>query len=118
LGKIMVEESEVTFHDFSGVMASLREMTQGEGMLNTLFKDKELTEKFSMAMDRFDEITGTVQGIVQDVKEGRGVAGLLLQDEDLAEEVRKLIEQITGSVEDAREAAPLVSLGSFLFGVL
>ena len=46
------------------------------------------------------------------------VPGLILRNEELAAKITKIADHLLGSLEDAREAAPLSSLGTFLFGAI
>ncbi len=56
--------------------------------------------------------------LVDGARRGRGVAGWLLTDDEARRTVERLAKQLERAVEDAREAAPVTSVASFLFGQL
>ncbi|MBU0754319.1 MAG: MCE family protein [Planctomycetes bacterium] len=121
-GKLFVEESEKVFEDFAKILANGRDITNeirsGQGMLNTLIYDQTISMQLRGAAEKLAKIADDIDIVVQDVKDGKGPLGMILRDEELAIKVDQLIDSILGSIEDARESAPLVSLGSFLFGAI
>lgn len=122
VGKLFVEESEKAFDDFARIVSNGRDISEqirsGEGTLNTLLYDREMSSQLRSVAFKLAKIADDIDIIVQDVKDGKGPLGYILRDEELAAKVEKLIDSIIGSIEDARESAPLVSLGSFLFGAI
>ena len=41
------------------------------------------------------------------INEGEGMLGRLISDEELGEKLDRLLSQVTGAIEDARESAPV-----------
>lgn len=121
-GKLLSVESEQAFMDFSKTLANVREISDdvahGEGLVNALIKDPMMKDNLKRSLDRLDRITDQVGDLVADVKQGKGALGKILTDEEFGQKLDKLLDAVIGSVEDAREAAPLISLGSFLFGAI
>ncbi|HTE07005.1 MAG TPA: MlaD family protein [Planctomycetota bacterium] len=54
--------------------------------------------------------------VTESARSGHGVLGMLLTDDQLADDVRKIVKHALGAIEDARESTPVQSVGSFLFG--
>jgi len=90
----------------------------GKGPLGLILSDEKLRDDLARTVSNFAKISEDIGVVSHNLAEGRGLLAMLLSDEEIAMKVRKLLEQIMMSVEDAREAAPLGSLGSFLFGTI
>lgn len=115
IGKLLSEESTKTYEDFSKTIENARKIsdaiTTGDGVLSALLYDNELTAKIS-------KVVSDIEIMVQDVKDGKGPLGMILRSEDVALKLDQLLDSVLGSIEDARESAPLISMGSFLFGAI
>jgi len=121
-GKLLSEESNKTFDDIAHVVSNVREVsdqvTKGDGLLTALIYDTTMTEDARGTLSSAKVFTSDIQLIIQDVKDGKGPLGLVLRNQEVALKVERIIDAILGSIEDAREAAPLTSLGTFLFGAI
>ncbi len=89
---------------------------EGKGPLGLLLYDENLRAHIESAVENFEKVSASLGTIAQNLQEGKGLLGSLLADEELALKVNALLDQALMSLEDAREAAPLTSLGSYLFG--
>jgi len=121
LGKLMSDESNKVWDDFEGILADSRSITneivEGKGFLNDVVFSDEFSEKVN-------EIAENIRVIFLDLKDGKGALGVILRNEGVAEKlevimdrIEKIADHLLNGLEDAREAAPLNSLGSFLFGM-
>jgi len=54
--------------------------------------------------------------VMEPIEKSTGVLGYLINDQDAKLKMDRLISSTLGIIEDAREAAPITSLGSFIFG--
>ena len=68
------------------------------------------------------ELYETVRSIADDLsassralREGEGTIGKLVHDDELYEELRRALATLTGTLEEAREAAPITTLLNSLF---
>lgn len=69
------------------------------------------------ALDRVDRgLERFTTAVIDPIEEGRGLLGYVVNDPESRQKLERLISATLGIVEDAREAAPVTSLGSFLFG--
>lgn len=63
-----------------------------------------------------DIATKIEKNVIDPVAEGKGILGWLVNDESAKKKAERLVTATLGIIEDAREAAPVTSLGSFIFG--
>lgn len=63
-----------------------------------------------------DIATKIEKNVIDPVAEGKGILGWLVNDESAKKKADRLVTATLGIIEDAREAAPVTSLGSFIFG--
>jgi phospholipid/cholesterol/gamma-HCH transport system substrate-binding protein len=114
-GKLLSEASDKTYDDVAKIAENLRlisdGLVEGEGLLASLIFDRSLKVMVHETMARIDNM-------IKDVEEGKGPLGVILRNEDLSAKIIKIADHLLGSLEDAREAAPLSSLGTFLFGAI
>lgn len=69
------------------------------------------------ALVKFESLADSVQASILDpIQQSTGVLGYLINDPDAKKKVDRLVSATLGIIEDAREAAPITSLGSFIFG--
>lgn len=127
--------------DFSKMVTGLE---QGEGTIGKLLKDDAVYDDASVLManlrmlsDRLEQGTGTlgklmgedsemfgdleatlvaVRGISESINSGEGTIGRLVRDAKLYDEATLLVEDVRAAVDDLREASPITSFGSVLFG--
>jgi hypothetical protein len=115
LGKATMPESEQTWNDFQSLVSDVR---NGKGAIGKLFSDPEVEKSLVTIARRFASISDDVAAITGDARRGRGVLGLLVADDQARRIVERVINQLDRALEDAREAAPVSSVASFLFGQL
>jgi phospholipid/cholesterol/gamma-HCH transport system substrate-binding protein len=122
IGKLLGEESDALYGDVSATVANLKTyseaMTSGDGVLAAIAFDGELTAKVKSTVTEISEVAAKVNQVVTGIQEGKGALGVLLSDEEIATKLRRIVDHMLDGLEDAREAAPLRSLGSFLFGAI
>lgn len=94
---------------FESVQQALDKINGGEGLLARLFNDKELGDDARRVVHDLKEIVAGVQ-------RGEGTIGRLVKDETLVRNLERLVRQFSRLVEDAREAAPISTFSSVLFG--
>jgi phospholipid/cholesterol/gamma-HCH transport system substrate-binding protein len=122
LGKLTTEASDPLFADLSRLAADGRELVgdvrAGRGAIGRLFSDPEIERQVTEVVARFAGITSDAGALIDAARRGRGVLGLLLADDQARRNVERIIDQVGRAIEDAREAAPVSSVASFLFGQL
>ncbi|MFT7464156.1 MAG: phospholipid/cholesterol/gamma-HCH transport system substrate-binding protein [Pseudohongiellaceae bacterium] len=111
LGKL-VNDDELhgqvsSFMDDIAVLSG--DLREGKGTMGKLFSTDELHEN---ANEMIDIITDAASSL----REGDGLLARLIDDGELADTLESILDQVLGAIEDARETAPVQSLGSFLFG--
>ena len=118
LGKLLTESG---LHDdlqaaVQDVLAMVRDARDGKGTVGRLLVDESL---FVEARDFFStagRVGERIESIATDLQQGKGLLAALLSDEKLADDLRNILDQVLGAIEDARETAPVQSIGSLLFG--
>jgi hypothetical protein len=122
LGKATMPESEESWNDFKSILADGRslmtDVRNGKGAIGKLFSDPEVEKSLTTIARRFASITDDVAVLAGDARRGRGVVGLLLADDEARRTAERILNQLDRALEDAREAAPVSSVASFLFGQL
>jgi phospholipid/cholesterol/gamma-HCH transport system substrate-binding protein len=68
-------------------------------------------------VEPLEAIVADARALVQNTREGRGIAGMLLSDNESAALVRSILRNFARSLEDAREAAPIGTLIGVLIGI-
>jgi ABC-type transporter Mla subunit MlaD len=94
------------------------EARAGRGAIGKLFADPETEQQVQNIVLRFSSIATDVAVIVEGARRGRGVVGLLFTDDQARRTAERIIDQVARAIDDAREAAPVSSVFSFLFGQL
>jgi hypothetical protein len=80
--------------------------------------DPEVEAALVTIATRFASVATDASKLTDDARRGRGVIGWLFSDDEARRTVERLAKQLERAVEDAREAAPVTSVASFLFGQL
>jgi len=57
-----------------------------------------------------------VRSIAESIDAGEGTLGKLVRDAKLYDETTSLVEDVRAAVDDLREASPITSFGSVIFG--
>lgn len=112
LGKLF--QDETIYDDAKNVMANLNEVSDrlanGTGTLGKLMsEDDRLYEDLSATM-------AAARGISESINAGEGSLGQLVRDTKLYDEATMLVEDVRAAVDDLREASPITSFGSVIFG--
>jgi phospholipid/cholesterol/gamma-HCH transport system substrate-binding protein len=94
--------------DVRGVAADLR---KNESVLARLVSDGQMGSQFSSAI-------GSFSTFADGLATGEGTIARLINDPELYVEAKRLLSQAREAVEDAREAAPISSFTSVLFGAV
>ncbi|HVS17911.1 MAG TPA: MlaD family protein [Planctomycetota bacterium] len=118
------------------VRAALDKVTSGEGNLGKLIYDGEAMDHITSIFAKVDsgegdlgalihrtEVYDRLAGIADDLSEvsaglrsGRGTVGKLLVDDQLYVDLQRAVELVIRSLEEYREAAPVTTFTSVLFG--
>jgi ABC-type transporter Mla subunit MlaD len=115
LGKLTSPESDATWENFQSIVADAR---AGKGPLGLLLSDQETRERLRTGIDKFSRVADDFSAMSDGIRHGQGVLGYLVADDRARKTVERIVDQISRAVEDAREAAPVSSVASFLFGQL
>jgi phospholipid/cholesterol/gamma-HCH transport system substrate-binding protein len=112
VGKLLKDDS--VYENVHALTANFREISDrlvaGEGTLGKLM---------SPDSDVYDNLGATmvaVRSITESINEGKGTLGLLVRDAKLYDETTLLVEDLRAAIDDLREASPITSFGSVLFG--
>jgi hypothetical protein len=120
LGRLTKDESAPLVERLNSLLGDLSQMAaevnQGKGTLGRLIKDDQLGNKVASIVDRAEKAVADIAFFTEHVRQGGGTLGLLLFDEVTRERLVAVVDQLSGVIEDAREAAPVLSVASFLFG--
>lgn len=87
----------------------LARLDAGEGTLGKLFTDEALYDDLTRAAD-------DLAAVAAKLRNGEGTLGKLLTDEGFYEEAQRAMALVTKSLEEYREAAPISTMTSVLFG--
>lgn len=109
------EKVEATLLDIHAITDQVR---GGRGLVGRLVMNDELATTLDDVTRNVGDITSRLRALVVDVQAGRGIVGYLLADDAARREIVKIVRMIASTLEDIREAAPVSSVASFLFGSL
>ncbi len=99
------------------VAGYVRDATTNQDSLiyNLAYGDLGTTAK--SALTKIDEQVGRIgTSILDPIENSTGALGYLINDPESKQKLERLFSATLGIIEDAREAAPVTSLGSFIFG--
>lgn len=112
VGKLLMEDDVYT--DVSVLMSNARMLSDriaaGEGTLGALMTEND---------QLYDDLSATmvaVRDISESINAGEGTLGKLVRDAKLYNETTSLVEDVRAAVDDLREASPITSFGSVIFG--
>jgi phospholipid/cholesterol/gamma-HCH transport system substrate-binding protein len=80
------------------------------GLAGRLFADPEQSRLIR-------QVVADVAHVTHQLADGKGVFGVLINDEDLGMRLRRIFHQVSRAIEDAREAAPIATFVQVLIGV-
>lgn len=104
LGRLVVDDAIA-----SDVQEITRRLREGDGTLGKLLTEDEL-------YDRLAQVSADLQKASSAIAEGRGTLGRLLVEDEVYEDLRKALAVVTRSLEEFREAAPVTTFTSVIFG--
>ena len=93
----------------SDVRAITEAVATGRGSLGRLVQQPEL-------YDNLNELAVNLQEISSTLRAGEGTVGRLVMDDEIYDELRKAMGIVTRTLEEFREAAPVTTFTSVLFG--
>lgn len=99
--------------DLEAFTAQLRE---GQGVAGKLFSDAALAQEFESAITNFRSASESLSVVAAQVRSGEGTLGKLVMDTQLYDEALEGVRLISRTLEDYREAAPISTFTSVLFG--
>jgi phospholipid/cholesterol/gamma-HCH transport system substrate-binding protein len=112
VGKLLNDDA--VYDDAAAVMANLRGVTDrlaaGDGTLGKLLMDD------ATVYDNVDATMVAVREISESINAGDGTLGKLVRDAKLYDEATLLVEDVRAAIDDLREASPITSFGSVMFG--
>jgi len=112
VGKLLKDDA--VYVEVQAMTANFRaisdRLVSGEGTLGKLMSSD------SGVYDDFGATMGAVRSITESVNEGEGTLGRLVRDAKLYDETTLLVEDVRAAIDDLREASPITSFGSVLFG--
>lgn len=91
------------------IEVAIDKLNNGQGLLPRLLNDKELG-------DEAKDLVHKLNNIISTIDRGEGTLGKLVKDDQLIRGLERVVRQISRSIEDAREAAPIATFSSVLFG--
>jgi phospholipid/cholesterol/gamma-HCH transport system substrate-binding protein len=114
LGRLLVKDDGQLYEDSKAFMANLREVSQdiaeGKGALGQMISGgDDAYADMQSAMEN-------IRSITEAINKGDGTLGRLVRDAELYDETALLVEDVRAAVDDLREASPITSFGSVLFG--
>ena len=114
LGKLLAKDDGQMYEDGKALMANIRTISQnladGKGTLGQLMSGDE------MAFQDLQATLASARSISESINKGEGTLGRLVRDAKLYDETTLLVEDVRAAVDDLREASPITSFGSVLFG--
>lgn len=114
LGKLLIADDGQLYDDGTALMGNLRIISQnlaeGQGTLGKLISGDDV------AYQDMEATLAAIRSISESISEGEGTLGRLVRDAKLYDETTLLVEDVRAAVDDLREASPITSFGSVLFG--
>ncbi|MFH0946802.1 MAG: hypothetical protein V2A76_16530 [Planctomycetota bacterium] len=121
IGKLMDDSENSIGVKTERLVASVGDMVEAsKNNVDSLFYNLFYGDLGGTVRRAADNIDGVVdsfsRNVMRPIESSSGVLGYLINDKDAKLKLDRLISATLGIVEDAREAAPITSLGSFIFG--
>ena len=104
LGKL-IHDSEAMDH----ITSIFAKVDSGEGDLGALVNRTEVYDRLASIADDLSEVSAGLRA-------GKGTVGKLLNDDQLYVDLQRAVELVIRSLEEYREAAPVTTFTSVLFG--
>ncbi len=114
LGQLLALDDGQLYTDGKMFMNNLRiisdNLARGQGIMGRLMSGDE------KAFQDLEASITAIRSISERINSGEGTLGRLVRDAKLYDEATLLVEDIRAAVDDLREASPITSFGSVLFG--
>lgn len=110
------ELSEAATRAIDDLGAFTAQLRSGEGVAGKLFSDPALAGEFQQAIANFRSASESLSAVAAQVRSGEGTLGKLVMDTELYSEALDSVRLISRTLEDYREAAPISTFTSVLFG--
>jgi phospholipid/cholesterol/gamma-HCH transport system substrate-binding protein len=114
LGKLLISDDGQLYDDGKVFMENLRTVSQnladGKGSLGKMMAGDD------MAYEDLEATLAAIRNVSESISDGEGTLGRLVRDAKLYDETTLLVEDVRAAVDDLREASPITSFGSVLFG--
>ena len=98
MSKLLSEDN--VYADIAASVENTKKFTErlqsSDGTLNKLIEDKSLYENF-------DQVSGKLNGILGKIERGEGFAGSLLKDDELTDELKSALKEMSALMKDVRE---------------
>lgn len=112
IGKLFKDEE--VYNDVHRLTANLREISDrlaaGKGTLGQLLSND------SSVYDDFGATMKSVRSITEKVDKGKGTLGKLVDDSTLYDQATLMVKDMRAAIDDLREASPITSFSSVVFG--
>lgn len=114
LGRLLSTDDGKLYEDSTAMMANLRKVSEnlaeGNGTLGRMMAgDNKVYDDLAATME-------SLRNISESINAGEGTLGMLVRDAKLYNEGALLVEDMRAAIDDLREASPITSFGSVLFG--
>lgn len=112
IGRLLRDDALAT--DFGDAMHSLSQVLAkandpDAGALGALFGDRETAMDLKLTI-------GNLRLVTDQLTRSEGLFGMLINDKDLGVRFRRILNQVSRAIEDAREAAPIGNFVQVLLG--
>ena len=104
LGRLVTDDA-IADH----VQSILAKADDGEGLLGQLLSNEEVVSKL-------DQVASDLAAVSTSLRAGDGTLGKLVMNDDLYVQLQRALNVVTLSLEEYREAAPITTFTSVLFG--
>ncbi|MGQ0552193.1 MAG: MlaD family protein [Planctomycetota bacterium] len=111
--KALLASGRRSAEDIEHATATLR---RGEGTLGRFVYDESFYTEATAILDRLASVADRLSSAADGLEGDGSTLGLLLNDTQFRDDLRKMVKLALGGIEDARESTPVQSVGSFLFG--
>jgi phospholipid/cholesterol/gamma-HCH transport system substrate-binding protein len=114
VGRLLAADDGQMYEDGKAFLANLRTISQnladGKGTLGQLMSGEDA------AFEDLEATLASIRSIAESIDKGEGTLGKLVRNSELYDETTLLVEDVRAAVDDLREASPITSFGSVLFG--
>ena len=119
LGRLLKDEKLAD--DVASAVTSIKtafdKIQNGEGAIGRLINDPAMAQDLKDALAKFAKVADDLAVATDSIRNGKGTIGKLVMDDQLYAQVEQAIRQVTGALEEYREAAPTTAFVSALFSI-